>query len=169
MEEDLQETSLSNDKKTSFLSMSISKKTLIIIVCSFVCFLVVLLLFFVMSSGRKTHAQSFSRPSINGPRKPSGRDVAKQHHEQSPQTKPQMKNSEEVRHSNTDDSQVRAPRGIYKGETPEQAHIRHMREIEERKDPNYRPQERSRANGRRHKRERRENKPPERERPRLNS
>ncbi|MBO7611373.1 MAG: hypothetical protein J6T23_04080 [Elusimicrobia bacterium] len=170
MEEGLQETSSSNNKKTSFLSMSISKKTLIIVVCSVVCFLAVLLLFFVMSSNnRKTHAQSFSRPSINGPKRPSGRNVEKQNPEQRPQAKPPMQNSEGIRRSAPDNPQRRIPRGIFQGETPEQESQRHLREMERRKDPNYRPQERIRSNERRHRRDQQKKSSSERERPKLNS
>ena len=180
MEEDLQEKISNSDKKTSFLSKSINKKTLIIIICSAVCFFAVLLLFSFISSSRKSQAQAFVRPSINGPKRPPRKNVETT--QQQPEQHPQMETSEQISQGQNPErkpqeynNQRRTPRGIYKGETPEQEHQRHMREIAESEkgyDPNYRRQQMSRQKrNRRQQREQQEREQNQRgqERPRLNS
>ena len=182
MEDNLQETGSSSDKKTSFLNKPVSKKASIIIICSLVaCILLAFLLVsFISDSKPKGHSFN-SRPSINDYRRPP---VRYQQFDQRPMQKdtgakpfeerPQMQNPER-RPQNWNDDQRRNPRGIFKGETREQEHRRHlMQKIAngDYVDPEERKQimEMFQRNEERFKREAQNKKqPPEKERPKLSN
>lgn len=174
MEDNSQENNFISKKKNTFLGINVSKTTLIIIVCSLACFLLVLLAFSFMINNKKSQAKSFSRPSINAPRKPIKKDIEKE--QQVPEQELQTQNFERDSLSQKQErssQEYRTPRGIYKGETPEQAHERHMRQREAQKDPNYRRQMMAQAKERKRNRknqDRRQSKNQhESNRPRLNS
>lgn len=138
MEEDLQKTTSSNDKKPAFLSKPVDKKMLIIIACSLLClFLVVLLFSFIGGSSRKAQIQSSSRPSIHAPKKAPRRNIEKpQQPEETQQIQTQTDQTDKMqqrfmeRKKRMVEQQSRRQKGKFKNETLEEEHQRHLREEE---------------------------------------
>lgn len=101
MEEDFQGTNSSGNNKSAFSINSINKNTLIIIICSLVCFLIGLLFGYIIGgNSSKPQPQSFSRPSINGPQKAPKRNTDKTQRSERPpiqqsEQRPAMQQSEE--------------------------------------------------------------------------
>lgn len=174
MEEDLQETNSSSDKKASFLNKPISTKMLIIVACSLVvCFLLGFLLFSFISDNSKPKGHSFnSRPSINDPRRPPNRDQRfdQRHHpgERPFGERPQMQNPER-RQQDWGGPQRR--RGMFSGEVSDEEHRRHMMERiahGEYVDPEEFKGLQEVINQQNQREEQNKKQPPERERPKLN-